>query len=81
MASRQSEFGLGRTVRAQLVGHQRLRREALLLEQLAHQFHCCSLVAPSLHEQIEDLTFVVNRAPQPKLPARNHHGHLIEMPP
>jgi hypothetical protein len=35
----------------------------LFLEQLAHQFHRCSLVAPTLHEQIENLAFVVDRAP------------------
>jgi hypothetical protein len=52
----------------------------LFLEQLTHEFHGCSLVAPSLHKQVENLAFVVNRAPQPKLPARNHHGHLVEMP-
>jgi hypothetical protein len=55
--------------------------EALFLEQLAHQFHRCSFIAPSLHEQVENLTFVVNREPESELPARNHHGHLIEMPP
>jgi hypothetical protein len=59
-------------VGAQLVGHQHLRREALFLEQLAHQFHRCSLVAPSLREQVENLAFVVNRSPQSELPARNH---------
>jgi hypothetical protein len=35
------------------------------LEQLTHQLHGCSLVAPSLHKQVETLAFVVNRAPQP----------------
>jgi hypothetical protein len=29
--------------------------------------------------QVENLAFV-NRAPQPELPAHNHHGHLSEMP-
>jgi hypothetical protein len=52
----------------------------LFLEQLGHQFHGCSLVAPSLHEQVKNLAFVANRAPQPELPARDHHGYLIEMP-
>jgi hypothetical protein len=33
-----------------------------------------------LHQQVENLAFVVNRAPQPELPARNRHRHLIEMP-
>src|SRR5260370_41969078 len=80
MARRQSDFGLCRAVRAQLVGHQHIGREALFLEQLAHQFHRCSFIAPSLHEQVENLAFVVNRAPEPELLARNRYGHLIEMP-
>jgi hypothetical protein len=41
----------------------------LFLEKLAHQFRDCSLVAPSLDEQVENLAFVVNRASQPELPA------------
>src|SRR5208282_4441826 len=81
MASRQSHLRLGRAVRAQLVGHQHIRCEALFLKQLAHQFHGCSLVAPSLHKEVENLAFIVNRAPEPELTARNRHGHLIEMPP
>ena len=62
MASRQSNFGLRRAVRAQPVGHQHIGCKALFLEQLAHQFHRCRLVAPTLHEQIENLAFVVDRA-------------------
>ena len=49
-------------------------------KQFPQQFHRCSLVAPSLHKKVENLAFVVDRAPQPELPARNRHGHLIEMP-
>ena len=56
------------------------RCEALFLEQLAHQFHRCGFIAPSLHEPVENLVFVVNRAPEPELPARNRYGHLIETP-
>jgi hypothetical protein len=33
-----------------------------------------------LHEQVENLAFVVNCAPEPELLARNSYGHLIEMP-
>src|SRR5271157_3168635 len=47
MASRQSHLRLGRAVRAQFVRHQHIGCEALFLEQLAHQFHGCSLLAPS----------------------------------
>jgi hypothetical protein len=49
VASRQADFGLCRAKRAQPVGNQHIRREALFLEQLAHQFHGCNLVASSLH--------------------------------
>ena len=80
MARRQSDLRPCRAVRAQLVGHQNIGGEALFLEQLAHQFHRCGFIAPPLHEQVENLAFVVKRAPQPELPARNHHGHLVEMP-
>ena len=48
--------------------------------ELAHWFHGCSLVAPSLHKEVENLAFVINRASEPELRARNHHGHLVEMP-
>ena len=74
VVSRQSHLRLCRAVGTQLVGHQHIGREALLLEQLAHQFHSRSLVAPSLYKEVENLAFVVNGAPQPKLPARNRHG-------
>src|ERR1700722_7809164 len=80
MARRQSDLGLCRAVRAKLVGHQHTGCEALFLEQLAHQFHRCSFIAPPLHEQVENLAFVVNRTPEPKLLARNRYGHLVEMP-
>jgi hypothetical protein len=52
----------------------------VFLEQLGHQFHRCGFIAASLHEQVENLAFVVNRAPKPELPPRNRYGHLIEMP-
>jgi hypothetical protein len=59
---------------APFVGHHHVGCEALFLEQLAHQFHCCSSIAPPLRKEIENLAFVVNRAPTPELPARNRHG-------
>jgi hypothetical protein len=49
-------------------------------KQFPQQFHPCSLAAPSLHKKVENLAFVVDRAPQPELPPRNRYGHLIEMP-
>ena len=78
--SRQSHCGLCRAVRAKLVGDQNIRPEALFLKQLAHEFRGCSLVASPLHKEVENLAFVVNRAPQPELPSPDHYNHLIEMP-
>src|SRR5271169_1066470 len=35
-----------------------LGREAMFLEQFTHRFRGCSLISPSLHQQIENLAFV-----------------------
>src|SRR5260370_401643 len=34
-----------------------------------------------LHRQMETLACVIDRAQEPNPPARNRHGHLVEMPP
>ena len=44
-----------------------------------HELHGCRLVSSSLHEQIENLAFIVDRAPKLGLLAANHQSHLIEM--
>src|ERR1700740_1350574 len=66
MSSRQSHLRLGRAVRAQFVGHQHIGREALFLEQLAHQFYGWSVVAPSLHQETESLAFIVTGTRTPR---------------
>jgi hypothetical protein len=79
VASRQTQIRHGRAVRAQLVRHQHIRREAPFLE-LAHQLLGRGLIEPSLHQEIENVAFIVDRAPEPELPARNRHGHLADVP-
>src|SRR5688572_9941618 len=37
------------------------------------------LVAPSLHQEIEHLAFVIDGSPQVQVLATNAHHHLIEM--
>jgi len=69
VASRESHLGLRRAVRTQPVGHQHSGRKAMLLEQPAHQFQGRALVAPTFHEQVENLAFVVDCAPEPEQPA------------
>jgi hypothetical protein len=49
-------------------------------EELAHQSHGSGCIALSLHKYVENLAFIVDRAPQPEPLFGNHHGHLVEMP-
>src|SRR5437764_14658130 len=69
------------SVRAQLVGCQQFRREAVLPEQLAHQPECRVLVAAALHQHIENLALVIDGAPQVHPLAGDANHHLIEVPP
>jgi hypothetical protein len=43
---------------------QQFRREALLLEQLAHQPQRRPSVAPTLNQHVEDLALVIDGTPQ-----------------
>jgi hypothetical protein len=81
VASRQSDFGLCRALRAQLVRHQHIGCEPCFFTSLRISFTAAALIVRWLHEQVKNLTFVVDRAPEPELLPRDHHGHLIEMPP
>jgi hypothetical protein len=65
VASRQSDFGLCRAVRAQLLGHLHIGREGLFLEQRAHQFHRCSFIAPSLPTILLDASGRPGTRPDP----------------
>jgi hypothetical protein len=51
------------------------------LSSFCHEFHSPVPVASSLHQTIENLAFIVDRAPRPELFAANQHAHLVEMPP
>jgi hypothetical protein len=46
----------------------------MFLEQLARELHACELVASSLHQQIENLAFIVNRPPELELLAAKGGG-------
>jgi hypothetical protein len=63
MRTGQAEMPKSGSVRAQLIGRQGFRREALFPEQLAHQPECRALVAAALHQHIENLALVINGAP------------------
>jgi hypothetical protein len=69
-----------RGVGAQLVGYQQFRREALLLEKLAHQSQRGSAVAPTLNQHIEDLTLMIDGTPEVHPLAGDPDHHLVQMP-
>jgi hypothetical protein len=66
VASRQAQLRLGCPIRPELIGDERLGREALLPEQFAHELRGRPGVAPPLHKEIENLALVVDRPPEPE---------------
>jgi hypothetical protein len=46
------------------VSRHRLRRKALLAEQLAHELDGCAFVRSALNKDFENLAFMIDRAPQ-----------------
>jgi hypothetical protein len=69
-----------RGVGAELVGHQQLRDEALLLEQLAHQPQRRPAIAAALDQHVEDLALVVDSAPAVHPLAGDPDHHLVQVP-
>lgn len=69
MVSRQSDSRLGRAVKAQLVRHQHLGREALPLEQLAHQ---CRAVARASRKSRCGTSLEAQWPPCPTGPRERH---------
>jgi|HubBroStandDraft_4_1064222.scaffolds.fasta_scaffold01312_4 hypothetical protein len=79
MRTGQAQVPESRSVGAELVGRQQFWREASFPEQLAHQSECRALVAAALHQHIENLTLVIDGAPQVH-PFGDANYHLVEVP-
>lgn len=54
-----------RRIRLQPVGHNSARREAVLLEQFHHEFLSGLCIPSALDEEIQHLSLVVDRPPEP----------------
>src|SRR5437867_4489520 len=80
MVAGKPEMLKGSAVGAQLVGRHPRRREALLAEQLAHELDGRRPVSMTLDQDLEDLTFVVDRMPQIHALAHDPDDHFVEMP-
>jgi hypothetical protein len=77
MRTGQSETAERRGVGAQFVGDQQFRREAVPLEQLAHQPERRPACRAGADQQIEDLTLVIDRPPQLHPLAGDPHHHFV----
>src|SRR5258708_18422982 len=80
MVTTEPEVPQGGAVRTQLVGGHPLRREAAFSQQLAHQLDGRAAVSPALKQHVEDLAFMVDRAPEIHPPSGDPDHHLVEVP-
>src|ERR1700741_1810295 len=71
---------LGGAIAAQLVGDQHTGRSQVLLEQFAEQALGGLLVATALHEDVENESLLVDRAPEPMLLAGDGKDDFIQVP-
>ena len=70
----------GGGVRFELVCGEAFRRKAMFIQQLSQQSLRRSSAASGLDREVERLAFVVDRPPQPVLPATDLDDHFVEMP-
>jgi hypothetical protein len=80
MTARQAQVPDSSSVGAELVGREQFRREALFLEELAHEAEGRMLVAPALNQHIENLALMIDGAPQVHPLSGNPDHHLVEVP-
>jgi hypothetical protein len=82
MAPRHSELPKSGPVRAQLVGRDHLRCEALFSKQvrMSHESDGRALVTPALNQHVQDLALVINRTLEVHSFAGNPDNHLVEIP-
>jgi hypothetical protein len=78
--TRQAEPVKSCAVRCKPIRHNRLRTDALVLQQPTHQFQCRPGVAAPLHQHIEHLTLAVDGTPQPHPLAADLYGDFVQMP-
>ena len=81
MAVSSAKIPQGCTVGSEPIRDDGVRQVSLALEELPHKLERRLLVASRLNEDIENLTRVVDGAPEIMDPAADPDEHLIEVPP
>ena len=67
-------------VRSQKVRDQFLQQEAKFLQQLPHQFQRCGLIPLGLDQDIQNLSFTIDGAPQINQASINLQIDFVQMP-
>jgi len=72
---------LGRSaIGRQLVRRDRLGVDALISEQFPQELQCGRLMAAFLNKDIQNIPFIVDRAPQIHALAADPHNHFVQVP-
>ena len=80
MLSREGKQTDRGAVGAEFIGYNRRRREALLLQEFAHQPNCRPSVPAGLNQEIQDFALTVHGTPEIELPPSNYDDHLVQVP-
>ena len=77
----EAEIAKCRSVRTELVGHDRPGRKTLPLQQFSQQPQRGGLVMTALKQHVQHLAFAVDRPPQKQMSASEPDNHFVEVPP
>ena len=80
VAIRDPEFASCGAIRPQVIGDDFVRHQAILLQQLAHQFQRCGLIPLGLNQDIRNLSFAIDGAPEINQASIDLELDLIRMP-
>jgi hypothetical protein len=80
MLDTRQDLRLRGAITLHFVRHQHPRHILQSLEQLAEKAFGCLPVAPALHQHIERMAVLVDRAPQVMMLAFDGQHHLVQMP-
>ena len=81
MPRAQADVSESRRIGSKLVRYNDGRCEPLLLEERAHEFPRRRCVSPSLHQNIENLAFVIDGTPEVHALAADEDDHFVQVPP
>ena len=70
----------GGIVGAIVVSDDRIGRDPLILQQLAHQAQRCIFVSSGLDQKVENFTLIIDGTPQVHLPTGDRDENFVEMP-